>query len=214
MTTGAVAPIPYFSSGATNPCIWLQLKFSPDSRFVAGSGQGRSIEVFRTGDFARVAAISTPVCNVRIAFSTTTSTIMTSELVRYSTDTWRPTEQASSSSGSSEFGPFDDIVLSEGDLNVAFSSGCEQVFEDAREREVCRTTVTGPNAADLSALDAPFPSFSPEGHWLVAGNRLVHLPSGETRVFDETAGVSIFAPNGDIVAGTRDGSLTRYCRHD
>jgi hypothetical protein len=57
-------------------------------------------------------------------------------------------------------------------------------------------------------------SVSAEGQWLALGGKLLHTPSGEQRTFDEMASEAIFAPNGDIIAGERDGSLVRFCRSD
>ena len=64
----------------------------------------------------------------------------------------------------------------------------------------------------LPELAAPHPRFSAEGDWVVSGATLLHLPSNERRSLDENTNVAAFAPNGDVFAGNRDGSLTRYCR--
>jgi len=56
------------------------------------------------------------------------------------------------------------------------------------------------------------PSFSPGGRWIVGGDTLIDLRSGKTQTIAPGASESLFAPNGDIIAGGRDGSLTRYCR--
>ena len=47
---------------------------------------------------------------------------------------------------------------------------------------------------------------------MVAGGTLLHLPSGSARVFDPAADVALFAPNGDIIAGDPDLTMTRSCR--
>ena len=82
----------------------------------------------------------------------------------------------------------------------------------------CTTTLyraaTGEVVQTLPALTAPRPSFSPEGSWIVAGSTLLHLPSGDTRPLPASfpAEGAVFTPDGDIVAGTKDGVLARFCR--
>jgi hypothetical protein len=41
---------------------------------------------------------------------------------------------------------------------------------------------------------------------------LLHEPSGEVRMLDADATVALFAPNGDVINGRREGSLARFCR--
>jgi hypothetical protein len=66
----------------------------------------------------------------------------------------------------------------------------------------------------LAELTAARPSFSPEGSWIGAGPKLLHLPSGDTQPLDPSflAKAAVFTPDGDIVAGSDDGVLARYCR--
>ena len=54
--------------------------------------------------------------------------------------------------------------------------------------------------------------YSPEGHWLVSNERLLHLPSGNSFEYTPDATAAAFTPDGDIVCGTSDGTLLRYCR--
>jgi hypothetical protein len=64
----------------------------------------------------------------------------------------------------------------------------------------------------LPELSGAQAAISAEGHWLVSGGAALHLPSGETRSFDPDALLSVFAPNGDIIAVRKDNSIARYCR--
>jgi hypothetical protein len=66
----------------------------------------------------------------------------------------------------------------------------------------------------LPELGAAHPSFSPEGSWIVAGGTLLHLPSGDVRKLDADmmTTTALFTPDGDIIAGSADDVLTRYCR--
>ena len=52
---------------------------------------------------------------------------------------------------------------------------------------------------------------------IVAASTLLHLPSGEVRSLGPDADAkspAIFTPDGDIIAGSANGTLTRYCRRD
>ena len=48
----------------------------------------------------------------------------------------------------------------------------------------------------------------------MAGGTLLHLPSGDTRTLDSkrTIATAVFTSGGDIIGGTKDGALVRYCR--
>jgi len=73
---------------------------------------------------------------------------------------------------------------------------------------------TGAVLRGLPELQSPHPSFSPEGSWIVAGGTLLHLPSGDVRKLDPDLATTtaLFTPDGDIIAGSADDVLTRYCR--
>jgi hypothetical protein len=73
---------------------------------------------------------------------------------------------------------------------------------------------TGAILRALPELQAPHPSFSPDGSWIVAGGTLLHLSSGDVRELDPAVATTtaLFAPDGDIIAGSADDVLTRYCR--
>ncbi|MDF3072305.1 MAG: hypothetical protein K0R38_7906, partial [Polyangiaceae bacterium] len=86
--------------------------------------------------------------------------------------------------------------------------GCAATLLDAK---------TGAVTRKLTELTGPHPAFSPEGSWIIAANQLLHLPSGEARSLAEDASPTnpaIFTSEGDIIAGSADGSLTRYCREE
>ena len=116
---------------------------------------------------------------------------------------WRPIEAANVNV--SQPGFYDDIVLAP-DGGRLFST-CPQASV-SRPNE-CRTEYGWVRRE----LTAPSPRFSPEGHWIVADATLLHAPSGATRTLDDaTATVSMFTPEGDIIAGGSDGSLAGFCR--
>jgi hypothetical protein len=107
---------------------------------------------------------------------------------------------------------------------VRFSPDEKQVLASRCQRagDSCVATLysvaTGEVVPTLAELRGPNPSFSPDGSWIVAGPTLFHLPSGDTRPLDPAGTATtkitaaLFTPEGDIIAGAADGSLTRYCR--
>jgi Tol biopolymer transport system component len=113
---------------------------------------------------------------------------------------------------------FDDYTFDQWGQEVRFSPDLTMLLVSRCRKWTCQARLfavaDGAELADLPALTAPHPSFSPEGHWLVAGATLLHLPSGTVRSLDTTGttAVAIFAPNGDIIAGSSDQTLRRYCR--
>jgi hypothetical protein len=105
-----------------------------------------------------------------------------------------------------------------GPSDAQFSPDQKQLLV-SRCRGICVThllsVATGAVIRSLPELEGPHPSFSPEGSWIVAANKLLHLPSGEVRSLAPNADATspaIFTPEGDIIAGSPDGTLTRYCR--
>jgi hypothetical protein len=104
--------------------------------------------------------------------------------------------------------------------DVAFSPDETQVLvsqcisRGACEAPVLLSAQTGALLRHLPELQAPHPSFSPDGSWVVAGGTLLHLASGDVRTLDPTAQptVALFTPEGDIITGSADDVLTRYCR--
>jgi WD40 repeat protein len=57
-----------------------------------------------------------------------------------------------------------------------------------------------------------WPSFSPDGNWIAAGAKVLHLgPDNTTRLLDASTHVSRFLPDGRIAAGGNDDVVTFYC---
>ena len=103
--------------------------------------------------------------------------------------------------------------------DISFSPDETQLLiSSCNGNERCATRLVSVQAAtvlrDLPALDAPHPSFSPDGSWIGAGGSLLHLASGDVRPLDPAVKttVALFTPEGDIIAGSDD-VLTRYCRN-
>lgn len=200
-------------------CVWLQFRFSPDSRFLISTSWAREVEVYQTDQllgFAHDRVEAVPVSQrsegscATLAFSRDGTQLQASDGALDAT-------QLPSLNGSlpanAVRSPFDDIVDSPDGVDTIVSSGCAQVLDELGETQACLTVLHSSRFSDgfLPDLTAPFPSFSPEAHWVVAGPRLRHVPSGDGLELDPKARVSIFTPRGDIIVGERDGSLARYC---
>ena len=210
-------------------CLWPQLRFSPDGRWLAGTNWGPSIAVWSTDDLvagsALVPRFELPAAgcdggggggSVRVAFSADGAYLATSTLAFYRTSDWQQIAPFPTGTSPAGFGPRDDVKWSPDGRELVVSKNCRQradaAFSAAMECEASAYAGDGRLVRRLPELSAPFPSYSPEGHWMVAGGTLLHRPSGSTRVFDPVADVALFAPNGDIIAGDPDLTMTRYCR--
>jgi WD40 repeat protein len=184
-------------------CVWPQLRFSPDGRWVAGNGYRNSIEILRVDDFTKVAELPAAGCP-RVAFTDDGQRLTTSGGQTFSVADWREIKPASVPVPRPGF--HDDFVLAPDGVGELRST-C--THEPASQTYHCRTDYRGLRPE----LTAPFPRFSPEGHWIAAGATLLHVPSGATRTLDApTALVSTFTPDGDLVAGGSDGSVAGFCR--
>jgi hypothetical protein len=204
------------------PCVWLQFRFSHDSSFLLSTTYDHGLEVFRVADlhgFAQQSAGAVPAFRMddlscdTLAFSQDGKQVLLSRGGALDASAL-PALTGSPTPSDEPRTPLDDYVLSPDGSDYVVSSGCKQVFDDLGETYSCRTQLGSTRFGEPSVpeLTAPFPSFSPEGHWLAAGPTLIHLPTRETVVVDPDARVSIFTPEGDIIAGERDGSLARFCR--
>lgn len=203
-------------------CVWLQFRFSPDAQFLLSTNWAHELQVYQTDQllaFARQQVAAVPVSQKPEDSCPTLAFAPDGRQLR-ATEGALDATQLPSLSGSlpqqTARSPFDDIVISPDGVDAIFSSDCEQVFDDLGETHACRAVLESSRFSDgfLPELTAPFPSFSPEAHWVVAGPQLRHLPSGTGVELDPAARVSLFTPEGDIIVGERDGSLARYCRRE
>lgn len=71
-------------------------------------------------------------------------------------------------------------------------------------------------AKPLPALTFPRrPTFSPDGAWLLAGDRLLSLATNRSQTLSEQRRIltSAFTPDGKIAAGLASGEVLLYCLH-
>lgn len=197
-----------------DPCFYAQTRFSPDGRFLVGKGYRTTVGVFDTATFTEVAEIPTSSCAGGLAFSRDGNLVATSDPALFGVGDWKllgqqpppppglPQEQNSSSPraiSNIEVGP----------------EGTGMLLTWCEGASPCRTFWR--RDTDWSplppALDTLKPRFSAEGHWVVGGATLLHLPTGTVRSYFSGATAAIFAPNGDIIASDKEGNISRYCRH-
>jgi hypothetical protein len=216
--------------GSDVSCVWLQCRFSPDGQWLVGNGYEHALELFRVTDFDQGVPPEppTPVWQSAERGCPTLASVPTAYALSIGADgggasSWPnidlgPTTEADVMGRSPDVRwPFDDYVIAPNGRDRIRSFGCS--LSDAGEPVAphgysCETTLSSATWGDgaLHDLTAPFPSFSPESHWVVAGPTLIHLPSRETRSLSASTRVALFLPNGDLVAGESDASLVRYCR--
>jgi hypothetical protein len=198
-------------------CYGNLLRISPRGKWAAGAGYGRTMDVFSLegaegGTPWKTTAQFPAQCGDVAAFSRDDRIMATSGPALYRLDasgSWQPVWTRFAGVQDSDLPGLHDVHLTP-DETAVLVSRCDGPTCVARLHDVA----TGTILRDLPEITAPRPSFSPEGSWIVAGGQLLHLPSGDTRTLDSNLNVAtaVFTPRGEIVAGTRDGALVRYCR--
>jgi WD40 repeat protein len=198
----------------TEPCFPVEFRFSPDGQWIAGAGWDGAIDIFRVSEL-RVATedrteVVEPVASLpqkcgppaqpidglnigpamRSAFSPDSLTLVTEAGSVYRTSDWQPVVET-------------DLAPAPHGLHGGFevSAGGHTLISD------CAYADTQP----CGQFAAPFPKYSSDGQWVVAGATVTHV-SGQRHVLDPAALVGIFAPNGDVIAAGADNSITRYCK--
>ena len=194
-------------------CFPIGFRFSPDGQWLAGPGWSGSLDVFRTADIE--AALADASLTPAAAFALPSSCGP------------RPSNSTTRVASRAAFTPDGETLLTETGFRyrapdfqlVAAGSGDPQLhglrggFEVSPRGDVLRSDCGQSSRSEGCApLGAPFPKFSPDGKWFIAGGTLSHVDTSENRVLDATALVGIFAPNGDVIAAAADNTLTRYCR--
>jgi hypothetical protein len=183
-------------------CLSVEFEFSPDGRWVAGKQWGPSVDVFDTGTLQLVAELPTPSCGQGISFSPDGTRLTTPE-GSFDTATW---------TAAGPFAPVPDGWQAYQPDLVEYSADGSLLSTSCRD-DVCRSTL---GHSRLSVLDSPIRHrhVSSDGNWVAAGGTLLHWPSGTVQSLPDPISVSLFAPNGDVIAGLEDGTLVRYCRSE
>jgi hypothetical protein len=204
-------------------CLPVRLRFSPKMTWLAGNNYTRVIDVFDVRDLSTgtppVPLVHLPAGCDAVAFSRDDRLMATSGAALYRTapnaDGWRKlwsaVVPAPPQDGIITDGLANDVSFSPDETQLlvsrctTFSAGCVVSLLSVDTGTVLRA---------LPELQSSHPSFSPEGSWIVAGGTLLHLPSGDVRKLDpdQATTTALFTPDGDIIAGSADDALTRYCR--
>jgi WD40 repeat protein len=198
------------ASASALACLSPDWSFSPDGRFAAGSHYDEFVEVRDTRKFLVIRGVTAKNCGGGVAFSPDSTRMVTASLQLFDTATWAKV--------------WDHAPSDEQPRGLDAESAVE-FSPDGREIVVTRCLETpslcdseryragdGSSLGALPELRGDRVRYSPEGHWVVSGARLLHLPLGTSLEYSSDATVAAFTPDGGIIAGTADGSLVRYCR--
>lgn len=176
-------------------CIGTEFRFSPDGRYIAGKRYGTQVDVFDLTTLEQVARIETGGCGQGLTFS---ADAITTPEGSFRTSDW---------SAITKLNPMT--------ANSGLAANCAVYLEPTSGAPTaCCNDSCITQAGDLVIKGGKHASLSSEGHWLVSGGTLAHLPSGVTRVLDEAGSEALFAPNGDVIVGEENGDLVRFCRND
>jgi hypothetical protein len=202
--------IPSSSAGLVS-CLSPDWSFSPDGLLLAGNHYGPAVEVRAASDFSLVAEVPATNCGGGVAFSRDGSRFVTASLELFETGSFRKLWDRSASKPSGSFDAESAVVFSPDGREVVVTRCRESLSACSSELYAAED---GASRGPLPALSRDRVRYSPEGHWLVSGGRLLHLPTQAIREYATDATAAVFVANGDIIAGMADGSLVRYCRSD
>ena len=102
--------------------MWLGLRFSPDSRWVAGSGYAKVVEVFDTEEHKMLTSLRSVGCNRRSSFPQTTVSSIPSRHEKFDTTDWH---RVDTTSDEEKLGPYDDVGISSSQGTLV-TSVCKQ----------------------------------------------------------------------------------------
>lgn len=190
------------------------LAFSPDSTLLA-SGRNYDVDLFRADIGTPVDKLVTQVSSPGVAFSPNgkhlASSAPASWRVADRTAEWAP--PASDPLAKCDFDCFSDNW-------VTFSPDGALLltqFAHLSESFAWDTTTTLVDAASGNVLQSfgaglpRRPTFSPDGHWIVAGDRLIDAKTGEQSPLGVEALLSLFLSDGRILAASASGAVTLLC---
>lgn len=205
---------------ASNPC-WPEARFSPDGEWVAGVTWLPELTLYRTADLTRdpdamdpssfiQPAVTIPLARcANVAFSADGKQLLTSDLARFTlSGELVAAGKTSQVDTSADYRRFSDRTETSRDGRWLVTSQCYLLTGP------CTTTLytaDGQLVRKLSKLSSRFPSFSADGEWIGAGNKLLHLQSDTVVTMEPNVVGLVFHPKGDIIAATSDFDLLKYC---
>ena len=209
-----VTPPPTIPTPAVSTCGWAHFAFSPDGRWVAGGFYGFFVDVYDTTTRELVTRLPSSSCNSTASFSPDGALLVTGALETYRTSDW---SRVSPENIVPVQGTFEDNEAMNGatfapdGINLAVSRCTNPMsINGTRHCQNWLSTVDGVAQTSLP-LSGPRPSFSPDGGNIVAGADLLQLSSGAVASLGPDITSAAFAPNRDIIAGTKDGAVVRFC---
>jgi WD40 repeat protein len=200
---------------SVSTCGWAHFAFSPDGRWVAGGFYGFFVDVYDTMTHELVTRLPSSSCNSTASFSPDGALLVTGALETYRTTDWtrvspenivpvQGTFEDNEAMNGATFAPDGtNLVVSRctlDSLSINGSRHCQNWLSTADG--VARTTLP---------VSGPRPNFSPDGGNIVAGADLLQLSSGAVASLGPDITSAAFAPNRDIIAGTKDGAVVRFC---
>jgi hypothetical protein len=189
-------------------CLSADWSFSPLGSWAAGTNYGSDVVLYKTPALDDFVTLPAANCRGGVAFSPDGSKMVTASHELFDTETWKRLWPATTSTPE---GGGEHAVQFSPDGNEVLITRC-QSLSGAGCYSARHATAGGALLGQLLGLSGRRARYSPEGHWVVSGNDLLHVPSGQLLSDSFPDGEALFAPNGDIIAGEGDGSLVRYCR--
>jgi WD40 repeat protein len=188
--------------------------FSPDGTLLA-SGRNYDLDLFRTDSGAPVDKLVTQVSSPGVAFSPDGLRLASSApalwRVADRTAVWAPPT-------SDPFATYDPDCFSDNWATLSHDGTLLLTqfahFSADLSWETTTTLWDATSGATLRSLDAGLPRrpiFSPDGRWILAGDRLLDVKSGEESPLGVPAALSLFLPDGRIVVAAASGDVSLLC---
>ena len=204
-------------------CLWSLGSLSPSATWLVTGSRDGLFNIRPTQHLSDSGkAVQSLRCNGRAVFNADESLMATTGPELYRTSDWTriwppivvpPVGRESES-------PYGDVQFLPGGRELLISS-CGYPLGAGDWFSPCNYTLysaeTGHTVRELPALTGYKAAVSAEGHWIVSGATLQHLPTDTLRTLEldgQQASMSIFTPDGDIIATMPDNTLVRYCRSD
>lgn len=222
----AAGPATTSPAGPSDDLCWPELRLSPDGRWTAGVEWDPLVRI-REFSVGRTPHVELPVGCVRVAFSPDSQLLATTRGSVYRVEDGRPLVAGGDGTpgtlGASRPGWSDSVVFSPDQSQFLIAIDClDDTQSNPRAmsrgglpplctRVELHATSDGRRLKSLPNMGR-YPSFSPDGSWLIADDLLLHLPTDTTRTLDPGLRASTFTPDGRIIAGDSAGNLHLYCR--
>jgi len=188
--------------------------FSPDGTLLA-SGRNYDLDLFRTDSGTPVDKLITQVSSPGVAFSPDGLRLASSApalwRVADRTAVWAPP----TSDPLANYDPdcfSDNWATLSRDATLLLTQFAH--FSEGMSWETTTTLWDAASGTAVRSLGAGLPrrpSFSPDGRWILAGDRLLDVKSGQESPLGVPAALSLFLPDGRIVVADTSGDVSLLC---